>query len=112
MKVNRGRKTEWKYLPRQVILTTSTPIKWYIEQLNITYQSIPLSVSFQTIPCKTTLVPGSHEPNDDSSVTDDWSTVLGCVWWLLSFFNDSLLVIVSLFVGRGFFFKERNEWIN
>lgn len=36
---------------------------------------LPLSVSFQTMPCKTTLVPGSHEPNEDSSVPDDWSIV-------------------------------------
>ena len=44
-----------------------------------TKRSLPLSVSFQTMPCKTTLVPGSHEPNEDSSVTDDLSTVLGSV---------------------------------
>ncbi len=63
------------------------------------------------MPCKTTLVPGSHEPNDDSSVTDDWSTVFG---WFFSLFNDSSFVIVSVFVDRRFFYKEKkmNEWMN
>jgi hypothetical protein len=46
-------------------------LKNKIGKINFFFFDIPLSVSFQTIPCKTTLVPGSHEPNDDSSVTDD-----------------------------------------
>lgn len=82
--------------------------------------SIPLSVSFQTIPSKTTLVPGSQEPKEDSSVTDDWSTVFGCIWWwwfLSLLFDESLFVTVSLFVDRCFFYKrekkkERIEWMN
>jgi hypothetical protein len=111
MKINREKKRKKVVTPPGDINNKHTykMVNWTIKYHKYMYIYIPLSVSFQTIPCKTTLVPGSHEPKDDSSVTDDWSIVLGCVWWLVSLFNDSSLVIVSLFVGRDFFFKERNE---
>lgn len=44
--------------------------------LSVKRRWLPLSVSFQTMPWSTTLVPGSQEPKEDSSVAEDWSIVL------------------------------------